>query len=330
MKARNSKIELLRIVAMLLIVILHLIQNDGRFQYVLTEHSFNNTCIVGLKLFANIGVSIFALITGYFGMKFSYHKLFALMFKTWFYSLCITTVFFFCGGSSLKEIVQVMIPLNSGHWYINAYIILMMICMFAGEKINSISKEQFQTWLLIGCPLCYVFFWLSFDIGTNVVLVMYLYCLARYIARFQPIKMGGVNRISCISTIVFLLAFGVLIFTRSQTFLKLLGSNYSPVVLLLSVSLFLLIVLQKSADIPVVNKFAHRSLAVYLISEIHPVREMLMALQHTFDFKSMYVVFFAFVIYLSCCIIDWLLSPIETFLCNKVYYVLSIIRKRII
>ena len=67
----------------------------------------------------------------------------------------------------------------------------MMICMFAGDKINSISKERFKVWLLVGFLLLYVFFWLSFDIGTNVILVLYLYCLARYIARFQPVKMGG-------------------------------------------------------------------------------------------------------------------------------------------
>lgn len=191
MKARNSRIELLRIGAMLLIVVLHLIQNDDRFNYVLSDYSFNSACLIGLKLFSNIGVSIFALITGFFGISPSYRKLFALVFKTWFYSVCITFVFLLCGCSHLKELVTVMIPLNSGHWYINAYVILIMVCSFAGDKINQVSKGQFKTWLLIGFTLLYVFSWLSFDIGTNVVLVMYLYCLGRYIARFKPLMGGG-------------------------------------------------------------------------------------------------------------------------------------------
>ena len=89
MKARNSRIELLRIGAMLLIVVLHLIQNDIRFNNVLSDHSFNSACLVGLKLFANIGVSIFALITGFFGISPSYRKLFALVFKTWFYTAIV-------------------------------------------------------------------------------------------------------------------------------------------------------------------------------------------------------------------------------------------------
>lgn len=192
MRARNSRIELLRAVAMLLIVTLHLIQNDVRFQNVLTERSFDNGCMLGLKLFANIGVSIFALITGYFGMKFSSRKLFALLFKTWLFTLTFTFAFFLCGGATVKDLAHSMIPLHT-HWYIDAYIILMMICSFANDKINSISKEQFKTWLLIGFPLLYVCFWLHFDIGTSVVLLLYLYCLARYIARFQPVIMGGVN-----------------------------------------------------------------------------------------------------------------------------------------
>lgn len=327
MKARNSRIELLRIGAMLLIVVLHLIQNDDRFNYVLSDNSFNSTCLVGLKLFANIGVSIFALITGFFGILPSYRKLFALVFKTWFYSVCFTFVFILCGCSHLKELVTVMIPLNSGHWYINAYVILIMVCSFAGDKINQISKEQFKNWLLIGFVLLYVFLWLSFDIGTNVVLVMYLYCLGRYIARFKP-HVGG--RLLSISFSVFILALGVLYLTGSQVILKLLGSNYSPIVLLLSVSVFMFVVLKKSIDVSIVNIIAHRSLAVYLISEIHLVRKALLTLQYSFDYNVLFIVCFAICIYIFCFFIDWFLSPIETYFRKWTFNILSIIvNKRI-
>lgn len=323
-RTRNSRIELLRIGAMLLIVVLHLIQNDDRLNYVLSDNSFNSACLIGVKLFANIGVSIFALITGFFGISPSYRKLFALVFKTWFYSVCITLVFLLCGCSHLKEFVTVMIPLNSGHWYINAYVILIMVCSFAGNKINQVSKGQFKTWLLIGFILLYVFFWLSFDIGTNVILVMYLYCLGRYIARFQPL-MGG---LLSISLGVFILALGVLYLTRSQVILKLLGSNCSPFVLLLSVSIFMSVVFKKSIEISKVNIIAHRSLAVYLISEIHPVRKTLLALQYSFDYNVVFIVCFAISIYISCFFIDWLLSPIETYFRNWTFHILSIIIKK--
>lgn len=325
MKARNSRIELLRIGAMLLIVVLHLIQNDDRFNYVLSDHSFNSACLIGLKLFSNIGVSLFALITGFFGISPSYRKLFALVFKTWFYSVCITFVFLLCGCSHLKELVTVMIPLNSGHWYINAYVILIMVCTFTGDKINQISKGQFKIWLLIGFTLLYVFFWLSFDIGTNVVLVMYLYCLGRFIARFQP-HVGG--RLLSISFSVFILALGVLYLTGSQVILKLLSSNYSPIVLLLSVSIFMSVVFKKRIDVSIVNIIAYRSLAVYLISEIHPVRKALLALQYSFDYNVLFIVCFAIGIYMSCFFIDWFLSPIETYFRNRAFHISSIIIKK--
>lgn len=326
MKARNSRIELLRIGAMLLIVVLHLIQNDDRFNYVLSDHSFNSACLIGLKLFSNIGVSIFALITGFFGISPSYRKLFALVFKTWFYSVCITFVFLLCGCSHLKELVKVMIPLNSGHWYINAYVILIMVCTFTGDKINQISKGQFKIWLLIGFTLLYVFFWLSFDIGTNVVLVMYLYCLGRYIARFQP-HVGG--RLLSISFSVFILALGVLYLTGSQVILKLLSSNYSPIVLLLSVSIFMSVAFKKRIDVSIVNIIAYRSLAVYLISEIHPVRKALLALQYSFDYNVEFIVCFAICIYMVCIFIDWFLSPIERYFNNKIFCIFSILKERI-
>lgn len=325
MKARNSRIELLRIGAMLLIVVLHLIQNDNRFNYVLSDHSFNSACLIGLKLFSNIGVSIFALITGFFGISPSYRKLFALVFKTWFYSVSITFVFYICGCSHLKELVTVMIPLNSGHWYINAYVILIMLCTFTGDKINQISKGQFKIWLLIGFTLLYVFFWLSFDIGTNVVLVMYLYCLGRYIARFQP-HVGG--RLLSISFSAFILALGVLYLTGSQVIFKLLSSNYSPIVLLLSVSIFMSVAFKKRIDFSIVNIIGYRSLAVYLISEIHPVRKALLALQYSFDYNVLFIVCFAIGIYMSCFFIDWFLSPIETYFRNRAFHISSIIIKK--
>lgn len=319
---------MLRIAAMVLIVILHLIQNDERFGGLLAERSFDSGSMVGLKLFANIGVSLFALITGYFGVRFSYRKVFSLMFKTWFYSLLFTVGFFLMGMVSLRDLAATTIPLSS-HWYITAYIMLMMVCLFAGEKINAIPQGQFKTWLIVGFPMLYICSWLKFDIGTSVILLTYLYCLARYIARFQPINRGGVKRLLCLSLVLFIGAWAILMQTRSAVLFKLLGANYSPIVLLLSVSILLWTVSGKSVNSAKVNHLAGHSLAVYLISETRPVRDWLLSVQHAFDYKATYIVLFAIAVYLACSIIDRWLSPIETALSGRIFNLLKKIRNKI-
>lgn len=139
---------------------------------------------------------------------------------------------------------------------------------------------------------------------------------------------GG--RLLSISFSVFILALGVLYLTGSQVILKLLSSNYSPIVLLLSVSVLMSVVFKKSIDVSIVNIIAHRSLAVYLISEIHPVRKALLALQYSFDYNVLFIVCLAIGIYMSCFFIDWFLSPIETYFRNRAFHIsLIIIKKRI-
>lgn len=89
------------------------------------------------------------------------------------------------------------------------------------------------------------------------------------------------------------------------------------------------VVFKKNIDISIVNVIAHRSLAVYLISEIHPVKKAMLALQYTFDYNVLFILCFAICIYMVCIFIDWLLSPIERYFNNKTFCIFSILKERI-
>lgn len=191
---RNSNIELLRIFSMVMIIMLHLIQNDIRFHTLLSTNSINNFSIISLKLFSNAGVSLFALITGYFGLKFSTQKLFNLIFKTWLYSLTIVLIFYFLGNLEFKDVVRHLIPLNSGHWYISAYVILLLLTPFWSDKIDTLPLKKHLNWLIISGIILYVFFWLSFDIGTNATLIIYLYFLGRFIYKMKALRNTDVKK----------------------------------------------------------------------------------------------------------------------------------------
>ena len=64
-KERNSNFELLRIIAMLMIVFHHFSVHGG-FNYELTDISFNRLWLYFISMGGKIGVDIFVLISGYF------------------------------------------------------------------------------------------------------------------------------------------------------------------------------------------------------------------------------------------------------------------------
>lgn len=68
---RNSNHELLRILAMYMIVFIHANMYLGYF-YNGRAYSFYNGFVNGI---CNIGVSCFILISGYYGIRFSFRKL---------------------------------------------------------------------------------------------------------------------------------------------------------------------------------------------------------------------------------------------------------------
>ena len=76
---RNSSMELLRIILMIFIIIHHII-------YQVVTPNFDNRMYACVDVFLHTAVIIFVLITGYFGLRFSWHKAMLLLFQVLFYS----------------------------------------------------------------------------------------------------------------------------------------------------------------------------------------------------------------------------------------------------
>ena len=88
MKNRNSNIELLRLIAMLMILLSHSSVHGG-FPHENSAIMFNNFFLDAIVL-GNIGVDIFFLISGYFlcyQTTLNYSALFRLLFQVLFYSI---------------------------------------------------------------------------------------------------------------------------------------------------------------------------------------------------------------------------------------------------
>ena len=87
---RNSSVELLRILAMGMIVLSHICCHSG-FDYTYSLLSLNRL-FVQFGLLGDLGVAVFLLISGYFRSGFRTRALSRLLTQVWFYSVSLFLV----------------------------------------------------------------------------------------------------------------------------------------------------------------------------------------------------------------------------------------------
>ncbi len=128
-KSRNTSLDSLRIISMLMIVILHVNSHGG----VLNNISYVNTTIARLfEYFCVCAVNIFILISGYFlvDSKFKLSRLIKLLLQVWFYSWVINIIMVLAGNATLsaKELISIAFPISyKEYWFITAYIIMYLL-----------------------------------------------------------------------------------------------------------------------------------------------------------------------------------------------------------
>lgn len=197
--ARNSNYELLRIIAMFMIVFIH--ANMYLFQFVGGKSAvFFNGMVNGI---CNIGVACFMLISGYYGMKFDIGKFVRMECMMITYSLAETV--FLClmmpqqmqGAALLEQIVKAFLPfITRKHWFYSCYICLFFLSGYIQKFIEHLKKEEFERLLLLLLVLFSVlptlfYFELIPDNGKGLVHMIMVYMIGRYIRMYKDVKMPG-------------------------------------------------------------------------------------------------------------------------------------------
>ena len=182
---RNSSIEILRILAMLGIVIMH---TNGSVM----EHSvgWNQIWTQIENGIFNAGVSVFVLISGYFGIRCSKKKLIDLEMSVIFYAVVSAVIGHFLNGESLLQILKAFIPVSTNcYWFMTCYILLMLFAPYLNYAIDSMNKKQF-TRLLMSMVLVFVvaptvLYYSVLGGGKNVINMLLLYFLGAYIKKYN-------------------------------------------------------------------------------------------------------------------------------------------------
>ena len=160
-KTRNSSVELLRIIAMGIIIIHHF-GVHGVFHVL--DQSQNILMVDNLSwqiIFTQIvswggdvGNSIFILITGYFMINKNVNtkKTILLLVAMFLYSWIIELIYIYGlnGVYSLKIIIMETVPIYFGNnWFVSCYIIFSFFIPFINKFLNSISQKQYIIFILL-------------------------------------------------------------------------------------------------------------------------------------------------------------------------------------
>lgn len=271
LKKRNSAIELLRIIAMVLIILNHLAYYGGSFA---TAEGINyylsHIFICGGKF----GVAIFVLIGSFYMFKKapSIKKAFSLWLKTFLISVSFGILGIFVNGFVLKEFIKSFLPFFvSVLWFVTEYIVLMVLSPFLNRFIASIDKKQSLLLVIVLTIICSLIpsIKLGEDIFLNeLVWFLYLYLLVGILSKHTNIFLIKDNR-----KFLFLLSFFVT-YSIMSILICVLGSDYlflrssgSLLVLASSFSLFSFFINLRERHSAVINVVANCTFMAYLLHD---------------------------------------------------------------
>lgn len=152
-KERMANLELLRCVAMMMVVVLHYLGKSG----LLPELAGGTLDAKGyaawlLESFCIVAVNVYMFISGYFlsTSSFKLSRLLQLWLQVWFYSVAVGGIAAAAGvvrGVTVDThyFLTLLLPVTMGHyWFMTAYVFLYLFMPLVGLAVQNMTKEQLR------------------------------------------------------------------------------------------------------------------------------------------------------------------------------------------
>ena len=195
-KNRQSNIELLRIVLILMIIVLH--YNNGAMGGALANihnGTFSYYFVHFTESLSSVAVNVFILITGYF--SYNKNKIFiskiarlVLLMIFWGLSLSLFTMLVLNPALFTVHNCLKMVKIAISQWFVIIYSILYLLIPYINTVIRVISKKNYQKLLIIAIFPTFYTSTTSNDAGYGIVNFVSLYLIGAYIRKFQTAKIA--------------------------------------------------------------------------------------------------------------------------------------------
>ena len=172
---------------------------------VFSTPSFNSVFVQILSLGGKIGVNLFVLITGYFGVTkkfFSINKISKFIIKVSFYSvmlylICCALGFSQFGIRFFADAVFPMIFRSSDYWFFSIYLLLYLSTPFLNAAISKISERLFLGTIAVSLLFFIIVPQFISAIGdvtshgfSELIWFYTMYLVGAYIRLYNPLKSG--------------------------------------------------------------------------------------------------------------------------------------------
>lgn len=328
--ARNSSIELLRILSMFMILLHHLVVHNvvdykamdpGIFRFLL-QFLFVSGGKVGVVIF--FAISAWFMADAATGVKASLRRVWMLEKEVLFYSVVLGVgCYLIMDGVGFGALLRGVFPLMSSiWWYTTAYAGFLIVFPFLADGLRAMGRKRHLS-------LCAVLFFVIGVVGllpvspvvTGAMGMMYLFVLISaykwYVApehAFDPLKLIAVGAMLLLPYVLASLTAKALLDVSTGAYIT---SETKTPILLMGFGIFLLFERMHFYS-PVVNKVAACSLSVYLITEFPAIASRMW--QGPFSLDAMaaspagfaYAIALCIAVYIACTALDgmrrWLFS----------------------
>ena len=188
---RQSNIELLRIVCMILILALHanyLVYGMPTKEYLVGNPSISLLRITAYQLCV-VAVNCFVFISGWFTIKPSLKKAATLILQTIEYGLGLSLVFLLFGYPvSLAQFGR-MLFVGEYYWFIIAYLQLFILSPILNYYVENTSEKQLRNTLFLWLAFEFIYGWIggegNYADGYSGIHFIGIYLIARYLRKYK-------------------------------------------------------------------------------------------------------------------------------------------------
>ena len=151
-KGRQANFELLRIVAMYMVVVLHYLVKGGAEISLVEDTGAVNLLVWLVKGLCIVTVNLYVLLSGYFLLeaRWKFSRVAELWLQMMFYSVGVPLVCLVLGigevpNWGLYDWINVMFPVQMEHyWFVTAYMVLYLFIPVLSAGVKHITKKQHQ------------------------------------------------------------------------------------------------------------------------------------------------------------------------------------------
>lgn len=272
-KLRQSNIELLRIISMLLVLMVHAdftsIGTPSRDLMLVSPGQFTFRVLV--EFLSVLCVDIFVVISGWFSIRLSVRGLCNYLWQCLYFSAGIYAVMLLCGMVSLSPGgIFGIFYLDKGEWFVKAYLALMILAPVLNAFVDRASRKQMETVLIAFFIFQTIF---SFRGAAEFIQAGYptfsfigLYLLARYMRIYRHnIPTPHLVGVFIGSVLANAAVFSADVYFRTDFATGICMSYANPLVIIGAMSLTILFSRLDLGTNKVINYISGSCFAVYLL-----------------------------------------------------------------